>query len=119
ESQRWEVVEPMPGKAKEFKVAALLGALNRLKAAAFGEANPRRWEKYGIGSTSRGVTLLGAMGQELARLWLGSEVKGNAQRLWARGISDEVLEVEKSALGDLPASVEDVLEGAPASASSP
>jgi hypothetical protein len=109
DTQAWEVVEPQPARAREFKVASLLGSLQRLKAATFGELRPRRWEKYGITDASQGVTLLDVHGRQLARLWLGSEVKGNPPRLWARGSSDEVLEVEKSSLDDLRPSLSDVM----------
>lgn len=119
DTEKWEVVAPMPGRAKEFKVASLLGSLEKLKAAALGETRPKSWSRYGIGDTSRGVSLLGSDGKELARLWLGSEVKGNPQRLWARGSSEDVLELEKSALDALPLTLADLLEGAPAASSSP
>ncbi len=116
---RWEVETPMPGRAKEFKVASLLGSLEKLKAAAIGESRPKNWGRYGISDTSRGVSLQDPSGKELARLWIGTEVKGNPQRLWARGSREEVLEMEKSTLDALPLTLADLLEGAPASASSP
>jgi hypothetical protein len=116
---KWEVAAPMAGKARQFKVASLLGALETLTAAALGETSPKNWGRYGISGTSRGVTLRDAAGTEVARLWLGTEVKGNPQRLWARGSSEEVLEVEKSALDALPLALTDLLDGAPAAARTP
>ncbi len=119
DSGKWEVVSPMPGKAKEFKVASLLGSLEKLKGVAVTEVRPKSWSKYGIGDASRGVSLLGADGKEVARLWIGNEVKNNSNRLWARGASDEVLEVEKSAINGLPLALEDLMEGMPAAAGTP
>jgi len=111
------VLEPMPAQAKEFKVASLLSALERLKASALGEPRPRSWSKYGISDTSRGVSLRDSDGQELARLWIGTEVKGNPSRLWARGSAEEVLELEKSTLEGLPLKFEDLVQGAQPAAS--
>lgn len=112
DSNKWEVVAPIPAQAKEFKVAALLGALERLKAAALGEPRPKSWSKYGISDTSRGVSLLDADGKELARLRLGNEVKGKPNRLWARGSAEEVLELEKTYVEGLPLKFEDLVQGA-------
>jgi hypothetical protein len=119
DSGKWEVVAPMPAKAKEFKVASLLGSLEKLKGVAVTEVRPKSWSKYGIGDTSRGVALLGADGKEVARLWIGNEVKGNSNRLWARAASDEVLEVEKSVIAGLPLDLEELMEGVPAAAGTP
>ena len=116
---KWEVASPMVGNARQFKVASLLGALETLTAAAIVETHPKNWGKYGISATSRGVTLRDAMGTEVARLSLGNEVKGNPQRVWARGSSDDVLELEKSALDALPLALTDLLDGAPAAAGTP
>ncbi|HYO52797.1 DUF4340 domain-containing protein [Archangium sp.] len=115
---KWEVVTPMPGNAKQFKVASLLGSLEKFKAAALGESRPKNWGRYGINDTSRGVSLQDATGKEVARLWIGTEVKGNPRRLWARGSSENVLEVEKSTLDALPLALTELLDGA-AAASSP
>lgn len=116
---KWEVASPMVGNARQFKVASLLGALESLTAATIVETNPKNWGKYGISGSSRGVTLRDAMGTEMARLSLGNEVKGNPQRVWARGSSDDVLELEKSALDALPLALTDLLDGAPAAAGTP
>jgi hypothetical protein len=119
DTDRWEVVAPLPARAKEFKVASLLGSLEKLKAAAVGEPHPKSWSRYGIGDTSRGVSLRGLDGQELARLWIGDEVKGNPNRLWGRGASGEVLELEKSVIDALPLSLEDLMDSAPAASGTP
>ncbi len=120
DSGKWEVVEPMPAQAREFKVASLLGALERLTASALGEPRPKNWSKYGISDTSRGVSLLDADGKELVRLRLGTEVKGNPKRLWARGSAEEVLELEKSTLEGLPLKFEDLVQtGVPAASPTP
>jgi hypothetical protein len=105
----WEVLPPAQGQVQQVKVAALLGKLADVKVAAFGE-RPKSWATYGITDTSRGVTLVGEKGEMLARLLVGQEVKGKPGRVWVRGSHDEVLEVEKAALGDLPASEADLLE---------
>ncbi|WP_257458140.1 DUF4340 domain-containing protein [Archangium lipolyticum] len=119
DTKTWEVVAPMPGKAREFKVASLLGSLEKLKAAALGEARPKSWSRYGISDSSRGVALLDAQGKELVRLSVGNEVKGNPKRLWARGSGEEVLELEKSVLDALPLKLEDLMQGVPAANGSP
>lgn len=108
---KWEVTQPMQGKAKEFKVASLLGALGKLKAEAIVESRPKSWSKYGIGDTSRGVSLRDAAGTELAKLWVGHEVKGNPKRLWARGSSEDVLELDKANTNAVLPTLADVLDG--------
>ncbi len=105
----WEVLPPAIGQVQQVKVAALLGKLADAKVAAFGE-RPKSWAAYGITEASRGVTMVGDKGELLAHLQVGNEVKGKPGRVWVRGSHDEVLEVEKSALGDLPASEADLLE---------
>ncbi|WNG35815.1 DUF4340 domain-containing protein [Archangium violaceum] len=119
DTQRWEVEAPMRGLAKEFKLASLLSSLEKLEAAAITEANPKNWARYGISDTSRGVSLMDDTGQLIARLWIGNPVKGNPQRVWARGSSEDVFELDKSALDALPMSLTDLLDGAPAAKSSP
>lgn len=109
----WELETPTRGKAQKWKLVSLLGALHALKASDFGEANPRQWEKYGITDASPGVTLLGADGRELARLWLGHEVPDAPERVYARGSGGEVLQVESSRLSELPTQASDVLEPTP------
>lgn len=119
DTDRWEVVAPLPARAREFKVASLLGSLEKLKAAAVGEPRPKSWSRYGIGDTSRGVSLRGFDGQEVARLWMGDEVKDNPGRLWGRGASGEVLELEKSVIDALPLSLEDLMDSTPAASGAP
>ncbi|WP_375772487.1 DUF4340 domain-containing protein [Archangium gephyra] len=116
---KWEMASPLVGNARQFKVASLLGSLEKLEASAIGETRPKSWGKYGISDTSRGVTLQDAEGTEVARLWLGTPVKGNPQRLWARGSSEDVLEVEKSTLDALPLALTELMDGAPAAAGTP
>ncbi|RKH88076.1 DUF4340 domain-containing protein, partial [Corallococcus sp. AB038B] len=79
----WEVESPKQGKAQHFKVASVLGSLDTFKASAFGEAKPKSWAKYGISDASRGAVLQGADGKELARLWLGNEVKDKPGAVYA------------------------------------
>lgn len=110
----WEVETPTRGKAQKWKMVSQLGALHALKASDFGEANPKRWEKYGLTDASPGVTLLGADGKELARLRLGDEVPDDPERVYARGSGNEVLQVELSRISELPTRASDLLEALPA-----
>jgi hypothetical protein len=110
----WQVEAPKAGKAQGFKVASLLKLLSNLKASTFGEAHPKKWDKYGITEASRGATLLDANGKELARLWIGSEVPGKEGFGYARGSNAEVAEVELARLSELPSRPEDLLESSPA-----
>jgi hypothetical protein len=114
--ETWQVTAPQQGKALEQKVTAMLSALSNLKAAALGESKPKRWDTYGITDQSRAVVLLGADGKELAKLQLGSEVKGNTSRTWARGLLEDVAEVDSFTLNDIPKAVTDILEPPPATA---
>ncbi|QSQ24742.1 DUF4340 domain-containing protein [Pyxidicoccus parkwayensis] len=111
----WEVESPKKGKAKHFRVLSVLSALDTFKASAFGEAKPKSWAKYGISDASRGVVLQGADGKELARLWLGNEVKDKAGTVYARGSGPDVLEVSATYV-ELPNTLEDVLEAPPSPA---
>jgi hypothetical protein len=115
----WQVVAPQSGKAQTWKVAAVLGLLDKLKASGFGEANPKKWGRYGINETSRGAALQDASGKELARLWIGNEVPGKADHVYVRGAGNEVMEVELSRLEELPSRLEDVLQVEPLDGGSP
>ncbi|MBN1208121.1 MAG: DUF4340 domain-containing protein [Myxococcaceae bacterium] len=112
----WQVEAPKAGKAQAFKVGSLLSHLDNLKASTFGEASPKKWDRYGITEASRGVSLQDASSKELARLWLGGEVPDKPGHVYARGSYAEVAEVELARLGELPARPEDLLEASPASA---
>ncbi|HYI01490.1 DUF4340 domain-containing protein [Hyalangium sp.] len=112
----WQVEAPKAGKAQGFRVASLLSHLHTLKASTFGEANPRKWDKYGITDASRGASLQDADGKELARLWIGSAVPGKEGFVYIRGSNAEVAEVELARLADLPARPEDILEASPTAA---
>lgn len=112
----WQVQEPRSGKAQAWKVASLLKLLHTLKASAFGETHPRKWEKYGITDASRGVVLQDASGKELARLWLGDDVPGKEGHVYARGSGSEVMEIDLARLGELPSRPEDLIEVSPAEA---
>jgi hypothetical protein len=112
----WEVQEPRTGKAQAWKVASLLKTLHTLKAATFGESNPRKWDKYGITDASRGVVLQDASGKELARLWLGAEVPNKENHVYARGSGNEVMEIDLAWLDELPSRPEELIEVPPAAA---
>ena len=109
----WQVQEPRSGKAQAWKVASLLKILHTLKAATFGETNPRKWGRYGITDASRGVVLQDASGKELARLWLGNEVPGKEGHVYARGSGTEVMEIDLAWLGELPSLPEELIEVQP------
>lgn len=109
----WQVQEPRSGKAQSSKMASLLKTLHSLKATTFGEANPRKWNKYGITDTSRGVVIQDASGKELARLWIGSEVPGKEGHVYARGSGNQVMEIDVEWLAELPSRPEDLIEAPP------
>ncbi|MFP2906005.1 DUF4340 domain-containing protein [Pyxidicoccus sp. 3LFB2] len=111
----WEVEAPKRGKAQHFRVVSVLGSLDTFKASGFGEAKPKSWAKYGLTDASRGVVLQGADGKELARLWLGNEVKDKPGTVYARGSGPDVLEVSATYV-ELPTKVEDLLEAPPSPA---
>ncbi len=103
---QWEVVSPLPGRAKQFAVVSLLGALRKLEAQRVAEAHPKNLARYGLTPKSVSVTLLDPGGQQLARLWVGAPVTGMPQRLWAQGTSGDILEVDKANIDALPLSLE-------------
>ncbi len=115
-ADEWKVTEPEPGPAKRWKISSLLWSLASLKATAAGEENPKDWAKFGIDAQSRGATLFGADGKELARLQLGKDVAGKPNVVYARGAKPQVVEVETTRLNDLPTAVGDLLDAAPADA---
>jgi Domain of unknown function (DUF4340) len=112
----WQVESPKAGGAQSVKVASLLNILGNLKATTFGETNPKKWDKYGITESSRGVSLQDASGKELARLWLGGAVPDKEGLVYARGSGSEVAEVEQIRLATLPERPEDILEASPTAA---
>ncbi|HEX8539932.1 MAG TPA: DUF4340 domain-containing protein, partial [Cystobacter sp.] len=110
ESNRWEVVAPMPGRAREFKVASLLGLLEKLEAEAVVATGARLGARYGITDNSRGVTLLDGSGQEIARLWIGNPVPNNPRRTWGRGSSEDIYELSTATLEALPLTLEELMD---------
>ncbi|RKH20944.1 DUF4340 domain-containing protein [Corallococcus sp. CA047B] len=112
-SDAWRIEGPDGGLARHFRVVKLLGTLESLRAAAFGEANVKRWERYGISEASRSVVLRDADGRELARLWLGHAVPEQDERLYARGSGPDLVEVSASAVAALPTSAADLKDAPP------
>src|SRR6185295_449241 len=47
-AESWSVQAPESGPAKAWKVSSNLWTLSSLQATAFGEENPKSWDKYGI-----------------------------------------------------------------------
>ncbi|EPX60629.1 putative lipoprotein [Cystobacter fuscus DSM 2262] len=110
QTKRWEVVSPLPGRAREFKVASLLGSLEKLEAEAVVATGAKLGARYGITDSSRGVTLMDGTGQEMARLWLGNPVPDNSQRTFGRGSSEDIYELSTAALDALPLTLEELLD---------
>jgi hypothetical protein len=108
----WQLEAPIDGKAEGLKVASLLSLLSSVKAARFGESNPK-WDKYGITEDSRAFSLQDAGGKELARLWIGGVVPDKEGFVYARGNNPEVAEVEVAWLAHLPERAEDFLQASP------
>jgi hypothetical protein len=119
DSNRWELTSPLPARARQFTVASLLSSLQKLEAVAVVEAQPKNWARYGIGETSAGVSLMDTSGTLLARLWLGAPVPGKPERVYARGTSDDALEVDKATLDALPLTLDALLEQSPAASGRP
>lgn len=109
----WTVQAPESGPAKAWKVSSNLWTLSSLQATAFGEDNPKSWDKYGLNDKSRQVVLQDAAGKPLATLAVGSEVKGKANTVYVRGTRNMVLEMDSARLADLPQKVDDVLDRPP------
>lgn len=111
--EAWTVQAPESGPAKVWKVSSNLWTLSSLQATAFGEDNPKSWDKYGINDKARQVVLQDAGGKPLATLAVGSEVKGKANTVYVRGTRNMVLEMDSARLADLPQRVDDVLDRPP------
>ena len=109
-SDDWRVLEPRSGPAKKFKLSSLLWTMESLQAKQLGEERPKSWTKYGLDKPEREVSLLDSSGNVLARLAVGKSVPGQEGARYARGMREQVVEIEESRLADLPGSVEDVLD---------
>jgi hypothetical protein len=109
-TEEWQVTAPERGPAKRFKLGSILWALGALKASQVVDENPRSWEKFGIGPKSNTVLLSGADGKELARLTLGKAVPGRTNLIYARGSSPHLIELDTQRLGDLPGTLDEVLD---------
>ncbi|MET0400967.1 MAG: DUF4340 domain-containing protein [Cystobacter sp.] len=107
---RWEVVAPVVNHARQFKVASLLGSLEKLEAAAVIATGAKAGTRYGINDASPGVTLLDASGQELARLRIGKPVPEHSQRVWGKGSSEDIYELDTPTLNALPLSLDELME---------
>jgi hypothetical protein len=105
----WQVETLGNSKAEGLKMASLLSLMTNVKAASFGETNPK-WDSYGITEDSRGFSLQDASGKELARLWIGGAVPDKEGLVYARGNNPEVAEVEVAWLAHLPERAEDFLQ---------
>jgi len=111
--ESWQVVAPVAGPAKTFKVAAVLWTLGALKIAELGEDAPKDWAKYGLAATARSVTLKGYDGKELGRLAIGFEVPKKLNTVYLRAARNQVLEADSSRLTELPATVDELMDAKP------
>ncbi len=109
-AESWHLVAPKVAPVKIFKVTSALWQLASLKSASVVEEKPKGLAQYGLDGTARSVALVGADGQELARLVLGKDVPGKAGSLYALGTTGDVVELEAARLGELPWKPEDVLD---------
>jgi Domain of unknown function (DUF4340) len=105
----WEVAAPRAGKARSFKVTAILWTMQGLKANPWGEEHPRDWGRYGVDARSRWLSLQDASGTELARLTLGKPGPAPGT-VYVRGTQPQVARVESARLDELPFAVADVLD---------
>jgi len=112
-AESWAVAAPEKGPAKAWKVSSNLWTLSSLQATAFGEENPKSWDKYGISDRSRQVVLRGAGGKVLTALSVGSEVKGKANTVYVRGSRNQVMEMDSARLSDFPQRVDDIIDRPP------
>ena len=119
DSNRWEITAPLPARARQFTVASLLGSLQRLEALGVAEAQPKNWARYGLTDTSTGVSLMTGSGELITRLWVGAPVPGKPQRLYARGSSNDALEVNKPSIDTLPLTLDELVELVPADTGTP
>ncbi|MBL8957826.1 MAG: DUF4340 domain-containing protein [Myxococcaceae bacterium] len=111
--ETWRVTAPKAGPAKQFKIAALLWTVGSLKANDVVDDKPKDLKKYGF---DRWVSLAGADGKELGRLWVGAANKESPGNTFVRGTRDAVISSDAQRLADLPTKVEDLLD-APAAVS--
>jgi len=109
-AEEWRLIAPTGGPAKKWKLSSVLWSLTSLKATSIDEENPKDWSKYGISPSSRGVTLADKAGKILAKLQVGSEVKGKSNAIYVRGSRNAVLEIDSSRLTDLPSKISDVID---------
>jgi len=109
----WNVTAPRAGKAKTFKISAMLWTLGSLKWEKSAEEKPKDWGKYGIDSRSRSVALFGADGKEITRFTWGKEVEGTPL-FYVRGTRDQALEANVERLTELPNDAVEVIEVPPA-----
>ncbi len=106
----WRITAPEPAPAKKWKLSSALWSLSSLKASSIGDDNPKDWVKYGVSASSRSVTLADKAGKVLARLDLGSEVKGKPAAVYAKGSRGAVLEIDSSRLAEVPWKTADLIE---------
>jgi Domain of unknown function (DUF4340) len=115
--EKFEVIAPTQAPARLWKVSGNLYSLSGLKAAAFGGAVPKDAKgkaKVGL-DDPRTVTLLGEGDAVLARILVGAATGEGTKRRWVSVEGSPLLyEVDDSALSDLPARLDDVLEPPPA-----
>jgi hypothetical protein len=103
--EEFALLAPQKGPVKKAKVSSALYAITGLRAALLG---PKDLAKQGL-EKPRTVTLLGDGDKVLARLRVGGETPEHRRWVLAEG-SENVAQVEKGAVDELPWKLDDVLE---------
>lgn len=114
-AEAWRMTAPRPGPIKVFKVTGALWTVTSLKAGKVAEPDLSRAAKFGLTEKSRWIALGGADGRELGRVVLGGPVPGNKEAVYARGLENQVVELDATRLTDLPWKLEDLVDAPPPS----
>ncbi|MBI5549795.1 MAG: DUF4340 domain-containing protein [Deltaproteobacteria bacterium] len=111
-SEDWTVTSPTPGAAKKWKMNSLLWALSSLKAVKQVESGAQDLAKYGLDKPTRRIALVDEAGKDLGGFAFGKE---EGDKVYARNTAEtRIYQIEKSRMGELPASPADLAEPPPA-----
>lgn len=105
----WALVSPVAGAAKNYRVQALLAALNRLKATRFeGQPDPANLARTGLERPDWTVVVEGENGEQLARLQIG---RAGPDGTYVRGDAREpICLVPTAALASVTARQSDLIQ---------
>jgi Domain of unknown function (DUF4340) len=107
--ETFSVLEPKQGPAKKWKLSSALYSITGLRASAFAaKPDPAAFNQ------ARTISLLGDGDKVLATVRIGAETKDGKRRYASSDALGRVAEIEKSTADDLPKTLDDVLEPAPA-----